>query len=171
MKKYNRFFGIVIMILMCFTLFGCGVYENNEEICLRISDSIVKYISSNDYDSFTSLFSEEAKEYLHSSLEEYHFSRAIFGEKLEVCDSKIYGGLKQLGINKYESFDAECLIKDNDNNYYLIFYTYCKVNKDDSKSKGIKIIIIVNSNEKGTLFDEYVDSFDHLDEYGFYPNI
>ena len=153
MKGYKKYFKVFAMLLMCLPLFGCNIYESNEKKSLRISNSIVNYISSNDYNGFTLLFSEEAREYLHSSIEDYSFKQVIFGKKLHICHSKIYGDLKQLGINKYESFDVECLINDDDNNYYLIFYSYCKSNNNDDKSIGVKKIIIVNSdkNRRGDL--------------------
>ena len=171
LKGYKKYFKVFAMLLMCLPLFGCNIYESNEKKSLRISNSIVNYISSNDYNGFTLLFSEEAREYLHSSIEDYSFKQVIFGKKLHICHSKIYGDLKQLGINKYESFDVECLINDDDNNYYLIFYSYCKSNNNDDKSIGVKKIIIVNSDKNGSFSDESVDFFKDLDEYGFYPNM
>ena len=98
MKVFNKYIIIVFLLLMCLSLFGCNIYESNEKKSLRISNSIVNYISSNDYNGFTLLFSEEAREYLHSSIEDYSFKQVIFGKKLHICHSKIYGDLKQLGI-------------------------------------------------------------------------
>lgn len=170
MKVFNKYIKILFMLLMCIPFFGCNRTESDKEKANRINNSIVNSLSSNDYDSFFMLFSEEAREYLQNSIEEYDLNHILLGKELNICNSEIYGGLKQLGVNKYESFDVKFLINDNDGNYYLVFYSYCKIG-ESSKSVGVKRIIIINSDNKGTIYNEYVDYFKSLGIYGFYLNI